>query len=335
MGEGVEVMRSVLNSMMDFTGLSALRWRSRPPGVYCFNLHRVGNDDGTAFHPNLFSCTGARFADLVAFLRDEFELIGIERLEELIRSGEPPRARFGMITFDDGYIDNYTVAYPVLARAGCPAGFFLPTDFVAGAEVPWWDRIAWCVHHLGDGELRVPGGDAPVAVRKSDLAGSIRRVLRVVKDTPAIPMDEKVHAIETQVACPDIHAESGRIFMNWAQAREMRTGGMWFGSHTRSHRILSHLTEDEQRLELVESRRAVEAGLGEPVTALAYPVGGPQSYSQATVQIARECGYRTAFTFIAGINVEPAAHPFELKRMAIDDNPDARSLRRLVISAPV
>jgi peptidoglycan/xylan/chitin deacetylase (PgdA/CDA1 family) len=328
------MMRRILSSVLDAMGITSLQWQRRPAGVYCFNLHRVGNDDGIAFHPNLFSCTGARFGELVAFLKGEFEMIGIDRLTEMIDAGATPDRRYGMITFDDGYIDNYTVAYPVLARAGCPAGFFLPTDFVDGTEVPWWDRIAWCVHHLGDGQLRVPGGEAPVVIQKSDLAGSIRRVLRVVKDTPAIPMDEKVRAIEGQVACPDIHAESGRIFMNWAQAREMRSGGMWFGSHTRSHRILSHLTEEDQCIELAESKRAVEAGLGEPITALAYPVGGPQSYSQATVRIARECGYRAAFTFIAGVNVEPAAHPFELKRMAIDDNPDARSLRRLVISAP-
>lgn len=325
-------MRRLLNHALDLAGVTALQWRQRPNGVYCFNLHRVGNDDGSAFHPNLFSCTGARFAEIVAFLTQEFEMIGLDRLLELIDSGERPDRRYGMITFDDGYVDNYAVAYPVLQRAGCPAGFFLPTDFVGGVDVPWWDRIAWRVQHLGDGRLRIPGSDEPVEVRRSDLAGSIQRVLRVVKDTPAMPMSEKVAAIERQVSCPDI-AQAG-IFMTWEQAREMQDHGMWFGSHTRSHRILAPLSEADQRLELAESRRLLEAGLGRPVEVLAYPVGGPNSYTQATVRIAAECGYRAAFTFIAGINVAPASRRFELGRISIDDNVDLRRLRRLVITAP-
>lgn len=325
-------MRQLLNRALDLAGVTALQWWQRPNGVYCFNLHRVGNDDGSAFHPNLFSCTGARFAEIVAFLMQEFEMIGLDRLLELIDSGERPDRRYGMITFDDGYVDNYTVAFPVLRRAGCPAGFFLPTDFVGGVDIPWWDRIAWRARHLGDGQLSIPGYDEPVEVRSSDLAGSIRRVLRVVKDTPATPMSEKVAAIEQQVNCPDI--TQADIFMTWEQACEMQNHGMWFGSHTRSHRILAPLSEADQRLELAESKRVLEEGLGRSVEALAYPVGGPDSYTQATVRIAAECGYRAAFTFIAGINVALASRRFELARISIDDNVDLRRLRRHVVTAP-
>ncbi len=323
----------VHNLVRDLSGVTALHWLSRPAGLYCFNFHRVGNDDGSAFHPNLFSCTGQRFGELVAFLRREFELIGIDQLVGLVVSGRRPDRRYGLITFDDGYSDNYGTAFPILRSFGCPAVFFLPTDFIDGREVPWWDLIAWKVSRMGDGELRIPGADAPVRVLASDLTGSIRRVLRVVKTTPGVAMAEKVAAIERQVPSQDIRAHGEHLFMSWEQIREMRACGMWFGSHTRSHHVLSHLSEADQIVELRESKRTLEERLGEPVHSIAYPVGGADSYTAATRRAVEDCGYQVAFNFQPGVNLDPAARRFELLRLSMDSNMDVRQLRRLIAFA--
>ncbi len=327
--------RAISNAILDTLGITTIRWRTRPSGLYCFNFHRVGNDDRSAFHPNLFSCTGVRFAEIVRFLRSNFQLVGIDRVVELAATNKVPDQRYGLITFDDGYVDNYTVAFDVLRREGCPAVFFLPTDFIGGREVPWWDRIAWRVAQLGDGTLFVPGREQPIHVTRADLDGSIRRVLRVVKDTPEIPMSEKVAAIEGQVDCPMIAEAAASLFVSWDQVREMRSAGMWFGSHTRSHRILSHLSEAEQRAELSESKRELEDQLGEHVDALAYPVGGWEAYTDSTRKVAEACGYQLAFNFVGGVNRDLRAHRYEIRRIAIDGNMNIRALRRVLAQAPV
>lgn len=330
----IVMTRTLLGTMLDAAGVTSLRWRALPAGVYCFNFHRVGNDDHAEFHPNLFSCTGARFAELLGFLRENFDVIGVDRLIEMVDSGEAPTRRHALITFDDGYADNYRIAYPLLREFGCPAGFFLPTEFVGSRDAPWWDRIAWCVSNMREGgPLRVPGLDAPVNVRGDDLEGSIRRVLRAVKDNPDVPMQDKVDAIEAQVPCPRLGGGDRPLFMSWDEVREMSRGGMWFGSHTRSHRILSHLSGDEQRVELGESKRILEAELGVPVLSVAYPVGGLQHYTAETRQIVEACGYRVAFNYVSGVNRRPAGHRFDLHRIEVSGNPSANTLRRLVIRA--
>ncbi len=325
--------RAILNAVLDATGITSYRWRRQPAGLYCFNFHRVGNDDGSAFHPNLYSCTGSRFAEIVAFLRSNFEMIGIDQVVQLVESGTVPDRRYGMISFDDGYVDGYEVAYQVLLRHGCPAVFFLPTDFIDGREVPWWDRIAWRVAQLGNGTLQVPGADQSIRITRADLKGSIRRVLRVVKDSPSVPMLEKVVAIETQVDCPDIRESGSRLFLSWDQVREMRRGGMWFGSHSRSHRILSHLSEAEQLAELSESKRILEAQIREPVDALAYPLGGLDTYTDFTKRAAKACGFKIAFNFHGGMNRDPAAHRYDIQRITIEGNMSVRLVRRAVAYA--
>ena len=47
-----------------------------------------------------------------------------------------------MITFDDGYLDNYQYAFPILRDLGLPAVVFLTTDFVDGVHHFYWDHVA-------------------------------------------------------------------------------------------------------------------------------------------------------------------------------------------------
>jgi len=64
--------------------------------------------------------------------------------------------------------------------------------------------------------------------------------------------------------------------MSWGQMREMRDAGMWFGSHTHTHRNLATLDASEVSDELRISKDTLEQGFGEPVTMLAYPYGKPR-----------------------------------------------------------
>lgn len=146
-------------------------------------------------------------------------------------------------------------------------------------------------------------------------------------------MAEKVQAIEGQVESPDLHSAQRRLFLGWEQIRKMRRAGMEFGSHTKSHEILSHLTAEFQRREIVESKAILERELGEPVDALAYPVGGFRSYTPATQAMVRQAGYRMAFIFEPGINRDLVAQRYELRRMSVDRNVSIDGVRRLVLSA--
>ena len=108
--------------------------------------------------------------------------------------------------------------------------------------------------------------------------------------------------------------ETERRFLSWDEAREMSRGGMAIGSHTESHAVLGQLTRQQQFEELSGSRAILKEELGVEVEVLAYPVGHRDSFSEETKRIAREAGYRGAFSHYGGTNLRGTTSAFDIKR---------------------
>jgi peptidoglycan/xylan/chitin deacetylase (PgdA/CDA1 family) len=87
--------------------------------------------------------------------------------------------------------------------------------------------------------------------------------------------------------------------LDWAQVLEMHAHGVEFGSHTLSHPMLSEVSLDVARRELVDSRRAIEDRLGAPAGLFCYPRG---DYSEPVKQAVREAGYLAACSTRPGLN---------------------------------
>ncbi len=103
------------------SGALALRWRFLSPGLYVFNYHRIGDSSITAFDPNVFSCDEEHFDAHLKLIASRFRVINTSELLELIESGARITEHLAMITFDDGYADNYSKAFPLLAARDLPA----------------------------------------------------------------------------------------------------------------------------------------------------------------------------------------------------------------------
>jgi hypothetical protein len=94
-------------------------------------LSRIYPHDGITMSPELFT-------DIVRALREEYSVISLSDLVERLRSRTPLTGREVVITFDDGYLDNYEYAAPVLSELGLPACFYLTAGFVGtDRQFPW------------------------------------------------------------------------------------------------------------------------------------------------------------------------------------------------------
>lgn len=320
--------KSLLRTLLTAGGLLAWRWRTLPRGLYCFNYHRLGDPSSCLFDRGVFSSTAAHFELHVLTLRERFELVNLERLNYYLANPGVASKPLALITFDDGYRDNYELAFPILRRHQASAVFFLPTGFIGTEKIPWWDRIAWLLRHCRKPSLRLPGAAEALELSPARLEDSIRRALRLAKTHPTLSIEEWL--AQLQEACGGIQppaGDAGRLFLNWEEARAMRQAGMDIGSHSHSHEILARLSPQQQERELRQSKEILEAQLQEPVQALAYPVGGPTSYTPQTQALARAAGYKLAFNFIAGVNRLPLANPYEILRLPVDGNPDPAALR--------
>ena len=108
------------------------RFPSRPV-LMILNYHRIGDKEATAYDPGLFSCTAGEFDWQVDYVKRRFRMATLDDVMELLSGERRLTEPQVLITFDDGYIDNYQLAYPVLRRHGVQGVFFLPTGFVGTA----------------------------------------------------------------------------------------------------------------------------------------------------------------------------------------------------------
>ncbi|HLO14188.1 MAG TPA: polysaccharide deacetylase family protein, partial [Anaerolineales bacterium] len=124
------------------------------------NYHRIDDPhrkDFDSFKPNV-SATPAEFDRQMDYLAKWFNVVSLKRVVEWLdgHTGLPPYA--ALITFDDGYLDNYTSAYPILCQHNFPALIFLTTEHI-GTDAPfYWDMAAYCFHHTQSDHLTFPDG---------------------------------------------------------------------------------------------------------------------------------------------------------------------------------
>jgi peptidoglycan/xylan/chitin deacetylase (PgdA/CDA1 family) len=323
---------SLKRDILRATGMLDHLWKKINPGLYVFNYHRIGNPDDTPFDPNIYSCDEIHFAKQIAAINARFKIIKIKELLEIIASGEQLQEPMAMITFDDGYRGNYENAFPILLAENVTGVFFLPTSYISCDHIPWWDEVAWLIKNTKNQVLKLAGNDQSITVDSQNIRQTIRTVLSWVKNNTDFTLAEKIKQIRAACDC-EMPLENSNLFMTWEQAVEMQQAGMDIGSHGHSHEILSHLSIDEQRVELMTSKRLIEEHINVPVEALAYPVGGRSMYTQDTCRIARECGYKIAFTFISGYNLTPGMSAFELPRIPVEDNWEPYDLKYSAIFA--
>jgi peptidoglycan/xylan/chitin deacetylase (PgdA/CDA1 family) len=290
------------------------------------NYHRIGNPDEDLFDPGVFSATAEQFDDQISYLKQHVSLVTLEEALSFIdRTGrEKGRRCRVLITFDDGYLDNYEIAYPILRSHGVQGAFFLVSSMAGSCHVPWWDHIAYLLKtaRLRRFSLRYPVALA-VDIDKNGLNESLRTTLKLYKrpenSDPARFIQELAEAAQGK----DL-PETQRRFLNWDEAREMIGGGMAMGSHTHSHPVLSQLEPQRQLEELTRSRSILKEKLGVDPNVLAYPVGARTSFTDQTQRAARDAGYRAAFSFYGGANLPGKTSPYDVNRIGVDGQSSSR-----------
>jgi peptidoglycan/xylan/chitin deacetylase (PgdA/CDA1 family) len=220
------------------------------------------------------------------------------------------------VTFDDGFADNYEFALPVLAHAGIPASFYIAVGSIEAAFPPWYCRLrhAYAVtqaqHWRDSVEGRVHELSEPDKRYAAFLTGSRRCAqLAGLRQEDCLRLIEEDLEVErlTSRDCP---------MMTWTQVRSLRSMGHIVGSHTVTHPNLAHVTTEALETELKESKRQLEARLGEPVVHFSYPspILEPH-YTEQSITATNQAGYLTAVTCTPG-PVRAGDNPLVLRRVS-------------------
>ena len=321
--------------------------------VLTYHRIAVPGDASNPYYDQVISATPEAFEAQLRFLCTRFHILSLETLIDITKDNDSkvsllPKAEkpIALITFDDGYRDNFDAALPILSRLGVPATFFIPTGFLDAVRLPWWDHVACVLKRTQVPRLvlyRYRGDADPLILNLGATSGGQQRsaaitvVIRsfldgVIEDEPwfLAQLDE-----QAKVPINSISLQR-KLFMGLDQLRQLRDAGMAIGSHGQSHRALAALPEPTQRHELSESKRFLEGSLDLKIKALAYPYGWRGTFTARTMQLAAEAGYQLAFSSLEGVNRpgDTAFQPFALLRLNVGTGDSPTLLRgRAVLHA--
>lgn len=301
------------------------------PSLLVLNYHRIGDAGKTPFDSDTFSCTAAEFDWQVGSLKARFPILSLDKALDIIHGRTAPSRTAVLLTFDDGYRDNFEEAFPVLRARGVSATFFLTTAFVGTGVVPWWDSLAFILKASTRSRITLSYPEpAEFDLAPARRARTIAEIIKRFK-SPAVTDAERFIG-ELEAACGARRPAGGgqRCFLDWDEARRMREGGMCFGSHSHTHPILSKLPYAGQLEELRTSRRMLESELGRPIDVLAYPDGQPETFNDETFKALKEARYATAFSYFSGINLPGKIQPYNVFRCG--DDGEERATWRLRVA---
>ncbi len=275
---------------------AAVARRLAPPTIVLL-YHRVLPEVGR--DPNLLAVSSANFAAQLTWLNRHCRRLDVPGF---LRNFErPARTRVALdggkprvlVTFDDGYADNFHYALPILQHHGWHGLVFACSGLIGTNEPYWWDALERIVFDgVGGGRWCLP--DGTTLVRQTDPRASYAELHGQLKPLGHDQRRAVLDALAEQSQVGREARDLGRP-MTWNELRGWCAGGMFVGGHTCTHPQLAALPGDEVEQQITADRETLEHELGCEVETFAYPYGTLADFDERAARAAAAAGYRCAF----------------------------------------
>lgn len=297
------------------------------PQLDILTFHRIMPRGQEYFIPPM-AMDESTFSKLIERLAMAKRLVSLDEGVRLLKDGKLQGNKVA-ISFDDGYLDNYTLGRKIMQRIGAPATFFVPVAPIDRQTPYWWD-------HLYDVILR----------RTEDLLTwglarrfpqTVHRAFETIYAASACSLGERCRVLvqalnalgetERKAFLCDFEQEFGPcategLLMNWDDVQQLQREGFAIGSHSVAHIPLTDLDKEAARREIVESSELISQRIGKRPTGFCFPRG---AYSSEHARMVADAGYDYAVTTHFGSNT-PGADPYTLKRRNMSDYRGVRAL---------
>ena len=277
---------------------------------YIISYHMIV-DEPNGFYPE----TSTRnFEKQIAHLVKNYKVLSLDEIVERVKTKRSLR-RCVAITFDDGFRDNYEIAYPILKKYNVPATIFLTTGYIDSGTAPWFIKFRYIFMKTKRTHLQLFYNGTTISCHmhtrdeKSAASDKAMAYLKDCHDQDRLPLlDRLCEKLEVN----DFQALDN-LMLTWDQIKEMAENDISFGAHTVNHPVLSRIPLDKAEYEIVESKKRIEENIGKPVTSFAYPFGKKSQYTPQIFSILQKLRFKCAVTTESKPNTH-SVNLFELNR---------------------
>jgi len=278
----------IANNSGFLDGYSFLRRNFTGSQIVILMYHRISpQNDNWSLKP----LSPHNFERQIEYFCHNFEVFPLEQLVQRILQEKPLPKKAVIITFDDGYKDNYLYAFPILKKYHIPATVFLATGHIGTGNLFWWDKVNYAIQHTAIDRLDLDElGNYSL---QSDLDRSHANFM-ITEKLKKLPNDNKEFLVKRIIndLNVDIPPDLGmKIILSWDEVREMSDDNIVFGAHTVNHPILTNLSLEQAKYEILQSKRDIEKELCKEVTSFSYPNG---DFNAEIIELVKDNGFHYA-----------------------------------------
>ncbi len=267
-----------------------------------------------------------QFEDLLIYLKKNFDIVSVK---DMFTPSKSKKRRIA-ISFDDGYLNNYTVAFPLLKKYQLPATFYIVTESFEIADYCLWPEIFDALK-IGDQmshivfnreEFHFEQGHFLHAKTRTSISDYVKNMGAERQEA----FEQFIHTYGIKQRLKKIDPEL-RAFCSEEQIREMSQSPLVeIGSHTHRHYNLSRINPGLVEEELTKSKRILEHIIGKPVVSIGYPDG---DYSETVKNISEKAGYRYQLA-VSFLSSKDHSDPRIRSRYSISNSTDTNTNKIMI-----
>lgn len=303
-----------------------LNKKIRPCSFYILMFHRILPKEKIESYTQAgMYVTPSTFDMQMQYLCKNFNIVSINDVFKFIlkKNLQLYSKPYCIITFDDGWKDNYIYAFPILKKYKVPATIFLSTNYINSSKEFWTDRLSRIIYYnkINEGNIFSSKIRIPLILELKKLNGSIENMIEkaisIFKNYTLEDIEKTLNVLTNILKIKN----QGKLshFLDWSEIEEMYNSGLiTFGSHTANHQILTTISDVEIRKELEQSKNVLLEKKVVDINFIpfSYPNG---DFDNNVIHLVKEIGYSLAVTTQSGFN-DIDSDPFSLKRISIHED---------------
>lgn len=292
---------------------------------YVRNLH-------SSKYPEIKGLDTQLFIEQILYFKKHYNFIDCE---DLIEGSELPKNPI-LLTFDDGYIDNYLNVFPIMKKENITGCFFPVVDSSKNNNVLDINKIHFILASVSDKKILVD--EINQYICKNSVNNNLLMPDEYMKKIPKsrfdtedvvyikcilqqyLPIELRKQLVEVlfrKYVTEDEKDFASTLYVNTDQLKEMHNYGMTIGAHGFNHNWLATLDKEEQIFEIIESANYLKSiGVKENEFVISYPFG---SYNKSTLEIVKDLKFKLGFTTV--VDFANTNNPMELSRFDTNDFP--------------